>query len=179
MAHQEQKDFCLRVKNILPQYFSSLKVLDVGSLDINGNNRYLFDNCSYCGIDIGDGPNVDLVCKAQDLNHPDGYYDVIISSECFEHDMFYQESLKNIVRLLKSNGLFIFTCATTGRAEHGTKRTSPCDAPLLFDDGWSDYYKNLTEVDIRNCIDIDNIFHQYEFEVNDVSHDLYFWGIKS
>jgi hypothetical protein len=43
------------------QYFIDKCVLDVGSLDINGNNRYLFDNCEYTGLDIGEGPNVDIV----------------------------------------------------------------------------------------------------------------------
>lgn len=47
MAHQAQIDFCTKIKNKIPQFFSNLKVLDVGSLDINGNNRYLFDNCEY------------------------------------------------------------------------------------------------------------------------------------
>jgi hypothetical protein len=58
------------------------------------------------------------------------------------------------MRMLKSNGLFIFTCATDGRAEHGTNRTSPADAPLLTGN-WSDYYKNLTETDIMDVLDID------------------------
>lgn len=179
MAHLEQREYCTKVKTLLPTHFINKSVLDVGSLDINGSNRYLFDNCSYYGIDIGPGANVDFVSKAHEFNAPDGLYDVIISTECFEHDMYYPLSLTNIVRMLKSKGLFVFTCATTGRDEHGTARTSPGDAPLLANYGeWSNYYKNLTEQDIRDVIDIESNFEQFAFEVNDVSHDLYFWGIK-
>lgn len=185
MAHQEQIDFCLKVKSMHPSFFCAGKVLDIGSLDINGNNRYLFENAiasgdiEYTGIDIGPGKNVDIVYKAHEFQGPDNYYDVIISTECFEHDMFYAESLKNIVRMLGHARLLLFTCATTGRAEHGTKKTSPECAPLLSGN-WADYYKNLTEQDIRNAIDIDKIFYsyQYGFEVNEKSHDLYFYGIK-
>lgn len=179
MAHPEQKEFCLKVKDLFPNYFNNKLVLDVGSLDINGSNKFLFENCFYYGIDIGEGPNVDFVSKAHEFNADDSSYDIIISTECFEHDMYYNLSLNNIIRILKSNGLFIFTCATIGRAEHGTRRTSPEDAPLLYsENNWNDYYKNLTEQDIREVLDIDSIFKEYNFEVNDISHDLYFWGIK-
>ena len=179
MAHSEQTFFCITVKTLLPKHFQSKKVLDVGSLDINGNNRHLFEGGSYTGLDVGQGENVDIVCKTHEFNDPDGSYQTIISTECFEHDMFYDKSLLNIVRLLASGGLFIFTCASTGRPEHGTARTSPADAPLLSAyENWSDYYKNLTEEDIRAVIDVDDIFKKYKFEYNPQSFDLYFYGVK-
>jgi len=89
----------------------------------------------------------------------------------------------NIIKMLKPGGLFLFTCASTGRPEHGTRRTSPIDAPLLIQisEEWSDYYKNLTESDIRKIVNFDNAFpdgeFQYRFE-NGVPIDLYFYGIK-
>lgn len=179
MAHPEQIEFCTSIKEQYPEFFQGKIVLDVGSLDINGNNRYLFTDCSYCGIDVGEGQNVDVVSKTHEYNAPDETYDVIISTECFEHDMYYPDSLRNIVRMLKKGGLFLFTCATTGRAEHGTNATTPVDSPLLAEYGeWADYYKNLTEEDIRRCLDIESIFSEFKFETNDESHDLYFWGIK-
>jgi len=91
--------------------------------------------------------------------------------------MHWKESLINIVRMLKSDGIFVFTCATTGRGEHGTRRTRPADAPLLKGE-WSDYYKNLTEVDIRSVIDIEDVFSAFKFSVDHNHRDLQFWGIK-
>ena len=38
--------------------------------------------------------------------------------------------------------------------------------------------KTLTESDIRECIDVDDIFEEYEFEVDTNHCDLFFWGIK-
>jgi hypothetical protein len=67
------------------------------------------------------------------------------------------------------------TCATTGRAEHGTKRTTPADAPLLE---W-DYYRNLTEGDIRDQFDLDRLFTEYEIFVDDRHHDLCFAGRRA
>lgn len=179
MAHPQQIEFCTSVKDRFPNFFFNKRVLDAGSLDINGNNKYLFEECYYCGIDVGEGPNVNIVSKIHEFSALDETYDVIISTECFEHDMYYPDSLKNIVRMLKKGGLFLFTCATTGRAEHGTTATSPVDSPLLAEYGeWADYYKNLTEKDIRECLDIESVFDCFEFQTNEESHDLYFWGIK-
>lgn len=179
MAHKEQADFCKKIKDKFSHFFKDKNILDVGSLDINGNNRYLFENCKYTGIDVGPGKNVDIVSKAHEYDVSDSEYDVIISTECFEHDMYYDKSIINCIRMLKSGGLFIFTCATTGRPEHGTRKTNPGDAPLLTEENnWSDYYKNLTEEDIENVLNLDKIFLEYFFETNPISCDLYFYGIK-
>lgn len=181
MAHFEQRVFCTKVKAIHPECFYNVNTLDIGSLDINGSNRYLFTLGNYLGIDVALGNNVDAVSKGHEWSASDKYYDTIISTECFEHDMFYELTLKNIVRMLKPNGMFLFTCATTGREEHGTTRCHAFTSPLtsqIKDAGWNDYYKNLTAKDIRSVLDVDEIFKEYMFEVNDKSHDLYFYGIK-
>ena len=180
MAHKQQIEFCQKIKNSHSSFFSNKKVLDVGSLDINGNNRYLFENCEYTVIDIGEGRNVDIVCKAHEHSAQDQSYDFIISTECFEHDMHYEKTLKNIIRMLKPGGMFLFTCATTGREEHGTRRAHSWTAPLLSQHGqeWSDYYKNLTEEDIESVLELNNTFSEYKFEENIISCDLYFYGIK-
>lgn len=180
MAHTEQIEFCTEVKSRYPNFFHHKFVLDIGSLDINGNNGFLFDNCLYLGIDVATGRNVDIVSKGHELNLPDGTFDCIISTECFEHDQYYAQTIQNILRMLKPGGMFMFTCATDGRPEHGTKRTSPQDAPLIQDiEMWGDYYKNLTESDIREIIDVDQLFSEYSFSVNKKSKDLYFFGIKN
>lgn len=173
MAHPEQRAFCERAKALHSSFFKDRRVLDVGSLDINGNNRFLFDGGTYTGIDVGPGPNVDVVALAHEI---DGPFDVVISTECFEHDVHYVKSIQNIVRILANGGLFLFTCATMGRPEHGTTRTNKKDCPLLT----SDYYKNLTEQDIRIAVDVDvdAVFEKYAFEIGHSTHDLYFWGIK-
>jgi len=181
MAHPEQIEFCKKVKELYPSYFNDVFVLDAGSLDVNGNNQYLFEDSHYLGIDIGEGKNVDIVQKAHELKLPDNTFDIVISTEVFEHDMYYQESIKNLYRMLKPGGMFLFTCATTGRPEHGTRSSEPESAPLLQNvEEWEDYYKNLDENDIKLIFEseIEKYFYKYQFSVNIKSHDLYFWGIK-
>ena len=88
--HGQARDFTLFVKNILADFFLNKRVLDVGSGDINGNNRFLFDNCEYDGNDVIQANNVTIVSKTKDLPFQDNTFDTIISTECFEHDPEYR-----------------------------------------------------------------------------------------
>jgi SAM-dependent methyltransferase len=174
MAHQEQIDFCLNVKSLFPKMFIGKKVLDVGSLDINGNNRIYFADCDYTGIDLAEGKNVDVVCSGHQYRKGEKeIFDVIISTECLEHDVHYVETLQNMFKLLKKGGLMIITCATTGRPEHGTKMTSPADSPFT-----TDYYHNVSEDDFRSALNDDG-FALYNLSTrNTFPQDLYFCGVK-
>jgi len=51
-------------------------------------------NQNTLGIDVGEGPNVDFVCKGHEFSS-DEKFDIVVSTECFEHDMYYKETLKN------------------------------------------------------------------------------------
>ena len=82
-----------------------------------------------------------------------------------------------MVKLCRKGGLVVFTCATTGRPEHGTERTTPQDSPLTIAQGWS-YYQNLTEEDFAS-IAFESLFTESSFAVNKRSCDLYFEGIKA
>ena len=123
MAHWQQQEYCRKIRDKFPEYFTNKRVLDIGSLDINGNNPFLFTDCDYFGLDVGEGPNVDVVSVGHIYDAPDATFDIIISTEVFEHDMFYEDTIKNVIRMLKPGGAFIFTCASTGRPEHGTRRS--------------------------------------------------------
>jgi SAM-dependent methyltransferase len=179
MAHENQQEFFKKVKYMFPEHFEEVAVCDIGSLDINGNNRFLFTDYTYVGVDIGYGKNVDVVSKGHEYK-PGKQFDVVISSECFEHDMYYKETIQNICEnLLTPGGIFIFSCATTGRHEHGTRRTTPIDSPFTAIEGeWSDYYRNVTQQDVEDAIDLEKYFLIHHFYTNEETKDLYFWGVK-
>jgi len=178
--HDQARQFTLFVQQLLPAFFSNKRVLDVGSGDINGNNLFLFKDCEYDGNDVIQANNVTVVSKTKDLHFQDSTFDTIISTECFEHDPEYKESFKKIFKMLKPDGLFCFTCASTGRAEHGTKRTSPSESYGTIGGiaDMSDYYKNLTEKDLNESIPLNESFSVWNTYYNSESKDLYFVGIK-
>jgi len=178
--HYQARDFTLFVKQILSDFFKDKRVLDVGSGDINGNNRFLFENCEYDGNDVIEARNVTIVSKTKDLPFEDNIFDTIISTECFEHDPEYKESFLKIYNMLKPDGLFCFTCASTGRHEHGTRRTTPGDSYGTIGNivDMSDYYKNLTETDLNDVLQLNDLFSVWHTYYNSESKDLYFVGIK-
>ena len=178
--HDEARNFTVFVKGILPEFFTNKKVLDIGSGDINGNNRFLFEGCQYEGNDVIQAPNVTIVSKTGALPFAENTFDTIVSTECFEHDPEYAASWKKAYAMLKPGGLFCFTCASTNRGEHGTRRTSPnCSYGTVGGlEDMSDYYKNLTEQDLNNVLDLNSSFVVWNTYYNAISCDLYFVGIK-
>ena len=178
--HKQATDFTIFVKSILSNYFIEKKVLDVGSGDINGNNRFLFENCNYEGNDVVQAPNVTIVSKTKDLPYENETFDTIISTECFEHDPTYKESFLKIYDILKKDGLFCFTCASIGRPENGTRRSTPEDSYGTIENlkDMSDYYKNLTEKELHAVLNLNELFSVWDTYYCNSSKDLYFLGIK-
>ena len=169
MSHPSQMNFVKSVKDRFPDAFTNKKVLEIGSLNINGSVRQFFTDCDYLGVDLGPGADVDLVCNGHEVLFADRSFDTVISCECLEHDIYWEQTFLKMCEL--SNDLVIMTCATTGRAEHGTVKTSPEAAPFT-----NEYYQNLTAQDFRDNFDLINLFKDFGFDVDDNNHDLYFWG---
>lgn len=161
----------------MPNNFNGAQVLEVGSLDINGSVRRFFTDCNYVGIDVGPGSGVDLVCQGQDFSGPSDSFDTVISCECLEHNPFWLETFHNMVRVCKPGGLVLMTCASVGRGEHGTARTAPDHSPLTVMQGWN-YYKNLSERDLRSKLPLEHWFTDFASWTNWREFDLYFAGIK-
>lgn len=192
MSHPEQRRWCLQLKNDFPHFFKNKKVVDFGSLDINGNNRILFEDCDYTGVDIGPGPNVDIISLCHEFPGEE-LYDVVCSTEMLEHDMYWEKSLKRMYNLVKSEGLLFFTCKSTGSGEHGTINREPGSSPWTsLRSDWKFYYKNLSQEDIERFwggrLQVIEMFSNYRFSF--YKHyepgdpvlkymDLQFWGIKT
>jgi len=170
MAHLAQKQYCELIKAMFPEHFVYSNVLDVWSLDINGNNRYLFKESEYTGIDVWPGPNVDIVCSGHEYKSKTKY-DVVISTEMLEHNKYWKETLQNMYKLLVWGWLMLITCAWEGRAEHWTTNSTPQDAPFT-----NEYYKNFNESMLREAFDLENMFSK--FEVSNKDLDFRFYGIK-
>jgi len=95
--------------------FESL--LEVGSRNVNGTLKdFCPDGTSYTGVDIEEGPGVDLV-----LNDPytypfdDDSFDLILSSSCFEHDQMFWLTFCEMGRLLKKNGYLYLSAPSNGK----------------------------------------------------------------
>lgn len=175
LAHPAQYEFVSAVKVAFPSFFVGTRVLEMGSLDVNGSVRPYFMGGEYTGIDVGPGRGVDIVCQGQDYAAPDGSFDVVISCETMEHNPHWRETFENMLRLCRPGGLVIMTCAAMGRPEHGTPRAKPQDAPLIE---W-DYYRNLEANDFRRSIPLRRYLTLWTFCSDLSACDLYFVGLKA
>ena len=97
----------------------NLKILDVGSLSINTTLCYrslMSENWEYTGIDIVEGPNVDIVTKDPYkylLNNE--IFDIVISGQCMEHVLLIQDWMKELYRVLKPGGSICIIAPSTGK----------------------------------------------------------------
>jgi len=92
----------------------SFSVLDVGSHSSNGPSyrRMCEDRgLAYTGMDIREGPNVDLVVHHDFQNtfsdHISGNYDIVISGQCMEHVAAPWLWIREIYKLVEVGGLVI------------------------------------------------------------------------
>jgi len=172
MSHIEQVEFFTNLYNKNQNNFDNKKIIEIGSLIINGSLRTIFNQAKeYVGVDLGDGPGVDIVSKGHEIEFPNNYFDAALSAECFEHDKFWALTFQKMIDVTKPNGLVSFSCATTGRLEHGTHKTDMGSSPFT-----NSYYKNLTENDFQQNFDFPALFSEFQFIDEQNHHDLYFWG---
>ena len=129
----------LRMKWFVENYASQItkdkiKVLDVGSYDVNGTYKHLFDEqkYEYTGLDMEEGQNVDITLKnPYDWNEIEtDTFDIVISGQTFEHIEFFWITMSEMTRVLKKEGLLCLI-APYGFGEH----RHPVDCYRFLSDG--------------------------------------------
>jgi len=88
------------------------RLADVGSYDVNGTYRPIVEGLgfdSYHGIDIMEGPNVDMVFPENGDWGTDArtQWDVVISGQCLEHTRRPWVWMRQVAQLVRSGGLVI------------------------------------------------------------------------
>lgn len=109
----------------------SVKVLEVGSLNVNGGLRDLKpDNFAWYGIDLVDGPGVDQKIDVAEL-YPfsDDTFDLVVASSVFEHDIEFWSSFLEMCRVLKQDGIILLIMPS-----QGTFHRYPLDAFRFYPD---------------------------------------------
>lgn len=116
IVHESVRTF---IKQKLPKDLAGMKVLEVGSRNVNGGTRHLTLGSDYTGIDIQDGINVDEVRDAARLPMLWGSkFDIVICTETLEHIFWWQLAIKEMVRVLRANGLLLLTTRSPGFPKH-------------------------------------------------------------
>ena len=91
-------------------------ILDVGSLEVNGSLRDCAPaGCVYLGVDVAAGAGVDIVLDdPYAFPFPDGYFDQIVSTSCFEHDQLFWLTFLEMIRVVHPGGYIYINCPSNG-----------------------------------------------------------------
>lgn len=118
------------------------KVLDVGSLYVNGSFRAAVEGrgWKYTGLDIKRGRNVDVVTSGFEYPFGDGAYDVVISGSTMEHVTAIWRWVPELVRVLRPGGLLVVVTHMSWRLHQW-----PVDCWRILPDGMR-YLFDLTGV---------------------------------
>ncbi|WP_425060459.1 hypothetical protein SCACP_11730 [Sporomusa carbonis] len=130
----------VKMENFVQKYLNCfaakpLKILDVGSQDINGSYKGLFagEGWQYTGCDMVEGKNVDIVLH--DVYNWSEFesdsFDVVVAGQVFEHIEYMWLAMLEIARVLKEDGI---CCVIAPSA--GVEHRYPVDCWRYYPDGF-------------------------------------------
>lgn len=106
-THARHRNFynVLQAKSLLK---SSVTLLDVAPME--GLSEYIKDNVgTYISTDIENDRKPSLICDLQDLSFLDNSFNIILCMQVLEHIMDDRRALRELVRVLKDDGLLILS----------------------------------------------------------------------
>ena len=86
--------------------FGSLRVPSQESI---ADLRPLFPGKKYIGADMREGPGVDVILNLHNINLPSESVGTVLILDTLEHVEFPRKAIKEIYRILKSNGILIMS----------------------------------------------------------------------
>lgn len=127
------------------------KVLDVGSININGSYRELVESlgATYTGLDVQSGPNVDIIADdPYRYPFPRESFDAVLCGNALHNMEAFWLVIPEMVRVLKPGGLIAVVAVTWNRPKAGKW---PIDAWRFMEDG------------LRVLFDLTGKLKDYEF----------------
>ena len=108
---------------LTPDHITGARVLEVGAYNVNGSVRpyveTLIPQC-YVGVDITEGPGVDVVADCEHLTGAvGGDWDVVICTEMLEHVQNWRTCMRELVAALAPCGYLLLTTRSPGFPYHG------------------------------------------------------------
>jgi len=128
---------------------AQLRIYDLGSQDVNGSYREIFDSPSweYIGIDMEAGDNVDvrLMTPYRWREIASKSADVVVSGQAFEHIQYFWITMLEVARVLKPGGVCCLIAPSSG-PEH----RYPLDCWRFYTDGMASlaHYSQMEILDV-------------------------------
>lgn len=112
-------DSAFRIGELVMQTYCDLpnaRILEIGSMDVNGSLRdAAAPTTDYVGVDLEEGPSVDVVIKpGEKLPFDDASFDLIMASSAFEHDPRFWETFVEMCRVARPGGHIYVNAPSNG-----------------------------------------------------------------
>lgn len=139
--HHAAYDF---IESVLQGRETPGDVVEFGSRNINGTPRDLFlDARSYTGVDILEGPGVDIVAHAQHFT-PDDMVDYVVCAGVLEHTPHAHAIVDQALWILAPGGVLIITTVADPWPPH-----SGVDGAALRE---GEYYRNVDPKELQRWL---------------------------
>lgn len=136
--HDEAETYVREILRVTGFRGSAPRVLELGSRDVNGTlHRALTEELvgySYIGLDLQQGPNVDVVADA--CTWRGGTFDLVLCCELLEHVERWRDVVWTAWYHVAAGGWMILTAAGPARAVHSGFEESPGLGP-------GEWYQNI------------------------------------
>lgn len=137
--------------------FPGCRVLDVGSMDVNGTLRPVArENSVYTGIDTSDGPGVDHVIQPGQFPFDDSSFDLVVSSSSLEHDPVFWVTFLEMCRVVRPGG-FVYISAPS----NGPVHRHPVDCWRFYPDSAEALMKWVNSSQISGPFDLIESFRMF------------------
>lgn len=133
--------FCAKALN--PAEVEGKRILEVGSIDVNGSLRPIVESwrpLEYVGIDMTAGRGVDRICSAERMVAELGAesFDVVVATEIIEHVRDWRAVISNLKNVCRPGGVMLITTPSIGFPFHAYPhdfwRYEPSDMEHIFED---------------------------------------------
>lgn len=90
-------------------------IVEIGSYQIPGqeslaNLRHFFPTTPYLGVDVREGPGVDVVASVEQLPFPPRSAGTVLAFSTFEHVARFWRGFDEVQRILRPDGVFVVSC---------------------------------------------------------------------
>ena len=136
----------------------------------NGPVRSLFRKAKkYTGVDIREGPNVDVIGNAADWRpDPPELFDTVVCCETLEHTNEGANICKTAFEILQPGGIFLVTAAGPGRMTHSCVDGGPNLYP-------GEFYENVYPDQLSSWL---SLFDFYMIDNSKTPLDIYAIAFK-
>lgn len=149
--------------NIKPDEIAGKRIMEIGSLNINGSPRDVIiplGPAVYLGLDTQSGPGVDIQMSADYLYtmFEAESFDFVVSTEMLEHAENWRQTIAQMKRVLRPGGMTIITCRAPGYKRH----EQPADHWRFTTDDFMAIFADMNMRALTSDPDLPGVFAKYQ-----------------